>query len=68
MFFLTARAGGTQQSQALAGALATAGVKVEIKPIQTVGHYKLNLELGLETDPATADVFSFLETYSARGP
>jgi len=68
MFFLTARAGGTQQSQALAGALAAAGVKVEIKPIQTVGHYKLNLELGLETDPATTDVFSFLKTYSARGP
>jgi len=64
IFFLTARAGGTQQSQALAGALATAGVKVEIKPIQTVGHYKLNLELGMETDPATADVFSFLKTYS----
>ncbi|HEU5154271.1 MAG TPA: alpha/beta hydrolase [Gemmatimonadales bacterium] len=65
MFYLTARAGGTQQSQALAGALATAGVKVEIKPIQTLGHYKLNLELGLETNPATADVFSFLKTYSA---
>jgi acetyl esterase/lipase len=61
IFFLTARASGTQQSQALAGALAAAGVSVEIKPIQTVGHYKLNLELGLETDPATADVFAFLK-------
>ncbi len=67
IFFLTARAGSTQQSQALASALATAGVKVEIKPIQTVGHYKLNLELGLDTDPATADVFSFLKTYSDKG-
>ena len=67
MFYLTARAGGTEQSLALAGALASAGVKVEIKPIQTVGHYKLNLELGMETNPATADVFSFLQTYSNRG-
>jgi acetyl esterase/lipase len=67
MFYLTARPGGTQQSQALASALATAGVKVEIKPIQTVGHYKLNMDLGLETDPATADVFSFLKTYSNPG-
>ena len=67
IFFLTARAGGTQQSQALSSALATAGVKVEIKPIPTVGHYKLNLELGLDTDPATADVFSFLKSYSGGG-
>ena len=67
MFYLTAHAGGTQQSQALASALATAGVKVEIKPIQTVGHYKLNMDLGLETDPATADVFSFLKAYSNPG-
>jgi arylformamidase len=64
MFYLTARSSGTQQSQALASALATAGVKVEIKPIQTLGHYKLNLELGMATNPATADVFSFLKTYS----
>ncbi|HSE45161.1 MAG TPA: alpha/beta hydrolase [Gemmatimonadales bacterium] len=61
IFFLTARAAGTQQSQALAAALAAAEVRVEIKPIQTVGHYKLNLELGLETDPATADLFAFLK-------
>ena len=67
MFYLTARPSGTQQSQALASALATAGVKVEIKPIQTVGHYKLNMDLGLETDPATADVFSFLKAYSSPG-
>jgi len=64
VFYLTARSASTQQSQALAAALATAGVKVEVKPIQTVGHYKLNMDLGMETDPATADVFSFLKTYS----
>jgi acetyl esterase/lipase len=57
---LTTRPSSSAQALALGSALEAAGTRVIMKPVSTVSHYRLNLDLGLDKDPVTADVFAFI--------